>query len=364
MPAIQSDSSRSRSCTVPVAIYTRVSTANQVGGRFDSCDSQAAVCRDHIAKQSAEGWFEVACYSDPAYSGGTMNRPGIRALIRHIETGEVKIVLIFKLERVLRSTDEWGPFRAFLQKHGCKLVSPTEDLSEETPSGRLKNNIIMCVSEYDRLNTADKIRIKLNEQAKRGFWTGGQVPFGYLYDEAAQGLSPHPVEAATLRRIFAMAAQLTSLNEIANTLNDEGLRTRARTFNRRDGRKQNIGEKRFRSDIIRRLITRPLYAGRVRMNGKEFPGLHEALVTADLWERANAAIRPALLPAARRFRARDKHFHVLRGVAHCGCCGRIAALAHTARTTRSYCSSNASRFALATSPPTTSRPAPGSWICA
>jgi len=43
---------------------------------------------------------------------------------------------------------------------------------------------------------------------------------------------------------------------------------------------------------------------------------------ADLWERANAAIRPALLPAARRFRARDKHFHVLKGVAHCGCCGR------------------------------------------
>ena len=78
---------RAHTHTVPIAIYTRVSTANQVGGRFDSCDSQAAVCRDHIAKQSSEGWFEVACYSDPAYSGGTMNRPGIRALMRHIETG-------------------------------------------------------------------------------------------------------------------------------------------------------------------------------------------------------------------------------------------------------------------------------------
>jgi len=49
MPAIQSDSLRSRACTVPVAIYSRVSTANQVGGRFDSCESQAAVCRDFIA---------------------------------------------------------------------------------------------------------------------------------------------------------------------------------------------------------------------------------------------------------------------------------------------------------------------------
>ena len=322
MPAIPSDTSRARACTVPVAIYTRVSTANQVGGRFDSCESQAAVCRDFIAKHANDGWFEVACYSDPAYSGGSMNRPGVRALMRQIEAGEIKLVLIFKLERVLRSTDEWGPFRSFLQQHGCRLVSPTEDLSDESPSGRLKNNLLMSVAEYERLNTAEKIRIKLNEQAKRGFWTGGQVPFGYVYDETLQGLSPHPTESATLRRIFAMAAGLTSLTAIANTLNEEGLRTRARIFNRRNGNKQNVGEKRFRSDIVRRLITRPLYAGRVRMNGQEFPGLHAALVPDDLWERANAAIRPLALPAPRRFRNRDKHFHLLKAVAFCGCCGR------------------------------------------
>ena len=323
MPTIPSSSSiRARAQAMAVAIYTRVSTANQVGGRFDSCESQAAVCRDYIAKHASDGWFEVACFSDPAYSGSSMNRPGIRALMRQIEAGEIKIVLIFKLERVLRSTDEWGPFRSFLQQHGCRLVSPTEDLSDETPSGRLKNNLMMSVAEYERLNTAEKIRIKLNEQAKRGFWTGGQVPFGYVYDETLQGLSPHPTEAATLRRIFELAARLTSLTEIANTLNDEGLRTRARIFNRRSGAKQNVGEKRFRSDIVRRLITRPLYAGRVRMNGKEFPGQHTALVSDDLWERANAAIRPAVLPPPRRFRNRDKHFHLLKAVAFCGCCHR------------------------------------------
>ena len=321
MPTIPLDSSRSRACTLPVAIYTRVSTSNQVGGRFDSCESQSAVCRDFIAKHANDGWFEVACFSDPAYSGSSMNRPGIRALMRQIEAGEVKVVLIFKLERVLRSTDEWGPFRAFLQKHGCRLVSPTEDLSDETPSGRLKNNLLMSVAEYERLNTAEKIRIKLNEQAKRGFWTGGQVPFGYVYDEELQGLSPHPTEAATLRRVFELAAKLTSLTDIANTLNNEGLRTRERIFKKRDGSRENIGGKRFRSDIIRRLILRPLYAGRVRMNGKEFTGRHAALVDNTLWERANAAICRSR-PAPRRFRDRDKHFHLLKGVAFCGCCGR------------------------------------------
>ncbi|MEZ5415457.1 MAG: recombinase family protein [Opitutaceae bacterium] len=87
---------------VPVAIYTRVSTDNQIGGRFDSCESQAAICRESIRKHESEGWYEVACYTDAAYSGGTMDRPGIRALKRQIEAGEVAVVLIFKLERVLQ----------------------------------------------------------------------------------------------------------------------------------------------------------------------------------------------------------------------------------------------------------------------
>lgn len=52
---------------VPVAIYTRVSTDNQTGGRFDSCESQAAICREMIRKREPEGWHEIACFSDAAY---------------------------------------------------------------------------------------------------------------------------------------------------------------------------------------------------------------------------------------------------------------------------------------------------------
>lgn len=309
--------------TIPVGIYTRVSTANQVGGRFDSCESQAAICRDYLAKHAAaESWHEFTTLTDAAYSGANMNRPGMQALLRLIESGQVKVVLIFKLERVLRSTHEWVPFRAFLRQHGCRLVSATEDLSDETPSGRLKNNIVMSVNEYERDNTAEKIHLKLVEQAKRGLWTGGNVPYGYTYDAELQGLKPLPEEAAVLRHIYEQAAQLVSLTDIANAINDAGHRTRARTRQRRDGTRYAIGQKRFRTDILRRLIMRPLYAGRVRMHDVEYPGQHEAIVTADLWERANAAIAGKRQIARCRLRARDKHFHVLKGIVHCGECGR------------------------------------------
>ena len=211
MQAIQSNSVQVTPCPVPVAIYALVSTLHQVGGRFDSCESQAAICRDYIRKHAHEGWVEWACHTDAAYSGGTMNRPGIQALKRQIEAGQVKVVLIFKFERVLRNTDEWAPFRAFLSLHGCRLVSATEDLSEETPSGRLKNNLLVSVAEYERLNTAEKVRAKLGELAKRGIWNCGLVPYGYNYDLHTKTLHPHPVESAIVRGIYEDASKLGSL---------------------------------------------------------------------------------------------------------------------------------------------------------
>lgn len=307
---------------VPVAIYTRVSTDNQIGGRFDSCESQATICRDHILKHADDGWYEVACYTDAAYSGSSLNRPGIQALKRQIEAGTVKVVLIFKLERVLRSTDEWVPFRGFLQKHGCRLESATEDLSESTPSGRLKNNLLMSVAEYERLNTAEKTRAKMHEQAKLGLWNGGMVPFGYDYDPKAQELRPHPQEAPVVRRIFDLAAKLVSLTEIANALNAEGLRTKGREFRRRDGVVATVGGQLFRSDGLRLVIGNPIYRGAVRFAGKEYAGKHEPLVSAELWEKANAAVTPTLPRPRPRFTGRDMHKHLLKGLAHCGSCNR------------------------------------------
>lgn len=308
--------------TVPVAIYTRVSTAGQVGGRFDSCESQAAICREHIAKQASAGWHEVACFTDAAYSGATLNRPGMQALKRQIELGLIRVVLIFKLERVLRSTDEWTPLRAFFQKHDCRLVSTTEDLSEDTPSGRLKNNLLVSVAEYERLNTAEKVRAKLLAQAKRGYWNCGSVPYGYDYSSKEQVLSPNTAEAPVVRRIFESVAKLVSLSEMAETLNAEGLRTRVREYRRRDGSIEKVGGRRFRMDNLAKLIANPIYLGKVRFHGQNYPALHTALVTEGLWEKANAALARPKENATRRLRACDRHFHLLKGIICCAACGR------------------------------------------
>lgn len=306
---------------VPVAIYTRVSTLDQVGGRFDSCESQEALCREHVQKHAAEGWYISGVFSDPAYSGGSLRRPGMQSLMRHIESGAAKVVLIFKFERVLRSTDDWVPFRAFLRKHHCRLESPTENLSDETATERFHNNLRANLAQYERDNTSDKVRIKMLEQAKRGLWNAGQVPYGYDYNKETQTLHPNPTDSLTIRRIFEAAAKLVPLTDLANALNAEGLRTRQRIFKRRDGTAEQVGGRRFRSDVLRKIICNPIYTGVVRFHGEAYPGKHPALVSKDLFERASAAVSERPVPIS-RLQSRDKHHHLLKGLVFCGCCKR------------------------------------------
>ena len=321
-PAANPEGGHAGPADTPVAIYTRVSDNKQLGRRFESCESQAAICRDYIQNRAKEGWHEVAYFTDPAYTGANMRRPAMDALKRLVEAGGAKKVVIFKLERVLRSTDEWTPFRAFLQQHGCELASAMEDISEKTALGRLKNNILVSVSEYDRLNIGEKVRAKMREQAKRGLWNGGSIPYGYAYDKNTQTLRPDPIEAPVVRRLFKHAAELGSLTELANTLNAEGLRTKIRILHRRDGAEETVGNRLFRSDGIRLMIANPLYRGAVRYGGNEYPGQHEALVTPELWERANAATRETQVRPVDLIAERDRHLHLLKGIAWCGHCQR------------------------------------------
>lgn len=60
MRAIQSSYAQPARRDIPVAIYTRVSTRKPL----DSCESQAAVCRDFLARHLAHGRHEIACFTD------------------------------------------------------------------------------------------------------------------------------------------------------------------------------------------------------------------------------------------------------------------------------------------------------------
>ncbi len=63
------------------AVYCRVSSDERLDQSFNSIDAQRESGLSHVISQRNEGWVPVQdTYEDPGYSGGNMDRPGLKRL--------------------------------------------------------------------------------------------------------------------------------------------------------------------------------------------------------------------------------------------------------------------------------------------
>ena len=67
------------------AIYTRVSTSMQAEAEYNSCEAQKDRISSFIKSQEDMQVFRE--YSDPGFTGGNLDRPALKALLRDIESG-------------------------------------------------------------------------------------------------------------------------------------------------------------------------------------------------------------------------------------------------------------------------------------
>ena len=76
------------------AIYTRKSSEEGLDQAFNSLDAQREACEAYIKSQAGEGWRLIRTrYDDGGVSGGTLDRPGLQALLTDIEAGKVNVVV-------------------------------------------------------------------------------------------------------------------------------------------------------------------------------------------------------------------------------------------------------------------------------
>ena len=45
---------------------------------------------------------------DPAYSGGNLDRPALKKLLRKIEAGRIDVVVVYKIDRLTRSLADFA----------------------------------------------------------------------------------------------------------------------------------------------------------------------------------------------------------------------------------------------------------------
>ncbi len=77
------------------AVYTRKSTEDGLEQQFNSLDAQREACEAYILSQRHEGWTLVPNrYDDGGFSGGSMERPGLKALLADIDAQLVDVIVV------------------------------------------------------------------------------------------------------------------------------------------------------------------------------------------------------------------------------------------------------------------------------
>ena len=271
--------------SIRCAIYTRKSSEEGLEQDFNSLDAQYAACTAYVASQASEGWVLIRTrYDDGGISGGTLERPGLKALLADIAAGLIDNVVVYKVDRLTRSLLDFAKLVEAFDKAGVSFVSVTQSFNTTTSMGRLTLNMLLSFAQFEREVTAECIRDKIAASKQRGMWMGGTPPIGYRPD--GRSLAIVEEDAAIVRHIFDRYLELGTVR----ALHDELLRERIRQPRRATTAGRTFGGTSFGRGQLYNLLNNPLYTGRIRHGSKTYPGNHPAIIDQEIWDRVQAQL--------------------------------------------------------------------------
>ena len=272
---------------VNCAIYTRKSTEHGLDMEFNSLQNQEEACKAYILSQAFNGWEYYKTYSDGGISGGTMERPGLKTLLDDIRACEVQVVVVYKVDRLSRSIIDFHKMMQEFDKYGCNFVSITQSFDTSNSMGKLTLNMLLSFAQFEREVSAERVRDKIAASKAKGLWMGGTPPLGY--DLKDKQLIPNPQEAELVNLIFNKYLELENMQAVAEWLNQKGYHTKA--WIPRGG--QSRGGKAFQKSSIQRILTNPIYIGKVAhyAKSKTYQGKHEPIIAKSMWDAVQDIIR-------------------------------------------------------------------------
>jgi DNA invertase Pin-like site-specific DNA recombinase len=192
----------SRQQTGRVIGYVRASTGRQeLGPEHQRAQLQAEADR--------RGW-ELELVEDNGKSGTSMaKRTGLAYALDRLERGDADALVVTKLDRLARSTVDFGRILAQSQEQGWAVVVLALGVDTGTPNGKLVARIMMDIAEWEAEMISERTRDALAVKQERGEQVGRQ--------------STLPAEIAD--RIVAERAAGSTWQAIADRLNADQIPT-------------------------------------------------------------------------------------------------------------------------------------------
>ncbi|MCB6992935.1 recombinase family protein [bacterium 210820-DFI.6.37] len=261
-------------------------------------------------------------------------RPVVQQLLNEVRGGLWEGVLVMEVERLARGdTKDQGVISEAFQISDTQIITPikTFNPANEFDEEYLEFNLFMSRREYKTINR--RIQRGRIRSIREGKWISPEPPYGYnrvkIQGDSGYTLEPREDQAEAVRLMFKWyTEEHIGADRIARRLNEYGFKpARSEKWSRL---------------TIRGMLANPVYTGMVKWgeraevktiddNGnikKSRPynpnliliqGLHPALISMDLFNKAKEVRKNNIIPAAPRSRALK---NPLAGLIECGCCGK------------------------------------------
>jgi len=164
---------------------------------------------------------------DNGMSAKTFDRPGIKQIIELIKAKQVKIIIIYKLDRLTRSIKDLNEFIELTLKYNVSLVSIQDSINTQTATGRLIINVLGSVSQWEREVIAERTSEALQEKKRQGKKYTNIAPYGYKWENKT--LVKNEAEQKIIKQVFKLKKNGLSLQKIANKLNEKNTLKRINT---------------------------------------------------------------------------------------------------------------------------------------
>lgn len=160
---------------IRVAIYCRKSVF--VEGSV-SIETQINLCKDYINKKYPNATFEI--FEDEGFSGGNTNRPAFQKMLKLIDLKQLDIVICYKIDRIARNTLDFLNTLEKFKQSNVELISVSEGFDPNTQMGKMMLTLLASFAEMERSNIQQRVSDNMLSIAKKGKWTGGSAPTGFI----------------------------------------------------------------------------------------------------------------------------------------------------------------------------------------
>ncbi len=285
-------------------MYCRVSSKEQEDTGY-SLDAQEKLLREYAVKY---GFEVVKIYKISESASGRQVRKSFLEMMQYATKHKISVICNEKIDRLTRNLKDAATVDDWVREDARREVHFVKESFVLNGKTKAHENLVwdmkVAIARFYTNNLSEEVRKGQKEKIAQGGYPS-QAKLGYktVGEKGHKNHVPAEPQASLMREAFELYATGNySLKALVETMYQRGLRNY-------DGHK-------ILKSRMHELLTDPFYCGKIRWNGETYSGIHEALISKNLFDEVQDKITRQ--PGNPQYK---KHFPIFKAKIVCGECG-------------------------------------------